>query len=284
MTLSGTEKLYLSPTAALVMQWASSLYKEGAAREFMANLDLSSADRLVSMCNRICPWYSEVIVNRKFFIKKLINDRMRSYPDSQVVYLGAGLSPLAIEVLEGRNHNSGHFFEIDIHSMESKKKLYEKVVPDISQDISCYHADITSGIFLNLLAKDDDFSKEKPSIIVVEGLSYYLSRKEMGKILSDFITDSRSNFVIVEYLIPYDSITPEKRYIPQQVFGLIKDFAGLSGIERYSADEMKRMFVERGGEIIGHYSMKEMERDRCGENKYFRDHGDWWIECVTGIL
>ncbi|HNX90394.1 MAG TPA: class I SAM-dependent methyltransferase [Candidatus Omnitrophota bacterium] len=284
MMSQNSEKLYLSPTAALVMKWASGLYCDGIAAEFLKTLDLSSADSLINMCNKICPWYGEVIMNRKVFIKKIVTERITAYPDSQIVYLAAGLSPLVMEVLAENPTVVSRVFEIDIHSMDKKKNIYERLIPDLSKKINCYHADIASGIFVNLLDKDSDFSKDQPTIVIMEGISYYLSRQEMEKILSDFVSTDRKNFIIIEYLLPDESVSPEKRYIAQQVFRLIKEFSGLRDIVKYTGGDLKNLFIARNGGLTGHYSMKEMEYARRGENKFFNSANSWWIECVTGIL
>ncbi len=89
-------KLKLETTAALVMKWALPLYQKSPAIEFVNRLDLSSGTELYEKCRSVCDWYDEVILNRKSFIKHLIEQRLtgdeRKY---QLIILAAGKSPMA---------------------------------------------------------------------------------------------------------------------------------------------------------------------------------------------
>jgi len=64
--------LRVAPTAALVMRWALPFYEKSPALRFAEQLDLSGGEQLYSGCSAICPWYGEVIQNRKYFMKKII--------------------------------------------------------------------------------------------------------------------------------------------------------------------------------------------------------------------
>jgi hypothetical protein len=36
--------------------------------------------------------------------------------------------------------------------------------------------------------------------------------------------------------------------------------------------------------VESHHTMREMERARLGRQQYFKDPGDWWIECLAARL
>ena len=101
--LEELNKLRLHPTAALVILWSLPLYSTGPppVREFLEMLDLSSGEDLVRRCDAICDWYGEVILNRKHFIKSLVEKLLaesenRVGKEMQIVILAAGKSPLAL--------------------------------------------------------------------------------------------------------------------------------------------------------------------------------------------
>jgi hypothetical protein len=62
----------LEHTAALVTSWAAPLYADGPTAAFIAQLDLSQGQELLARCRGVCPWYDEVICDRKHFISHLI--------------------------------------------------------------------------------------------------------------------------------------------------------------------------------------------------------------------
>ena len=66
------EKMKLEYTAALVTSWAAPLHADGPTAAFIAQLDLSQAQELLARCHGVCPWYGEVICDRKHFISHLI--------------------------------------------------------------------------------------------------------------------------------------------------------------------------------------------------------------------
>jgi len=148
------DKLKLEPTAACVMKWAMKLYKNGIVLKFINQLDLSTGENLFAKCNADCKWHEEVILNRKFFIKQLIEQRLSAAESKyQIVIPAAGKSPLSLELLE-RNHSKIHrIFEIDISGMEDKKILYDRICPDISNKLLCLTADIVSPNIANMLDK-----------------------------------------------------------------------------------------------------------------------------------
>jgi hypothetical protein len=67
----------LEHTAALVTSWAAPLHADGPTAAFIAQLDLSQGQELLARCNGACPWYGEVICDRKHVISQLIQRELR---------------------------------------------------------------------------------------------------------------------------------------------------------------------------------------------------------------
>jgi O-methyltransferase involved in polyketide biosynthesis len=276
--------LKLEPTASLVMRWALPLYEEGPVRNFIDQMDLSSGDELLSRCNQVCEWYGEVILNRKHFIKHQIKELLKArLGKSQVVVLGAGKSPLALELILECPSKIYRVFEVDISGMEDKKRLYETTEPRVLGMLRCITADITSSHLKAQLMETAMYSSDLPAIVVMEGISYYISRKALKNIFSTFRSGKR-NRMVIEYLHPYSEVGPSESKISEGIFSIIQDAAGMEVIRFYNDEDIKRLFEEAGGELIAACSMKEMEMARCGANKFFDQKRKGWIGCAAGKL
>lgn len=94
------EPFPVSDTAALVILWAGGYYeREPRVGTYLRRLDLSAGQELLERYNRICPWYGEVIINRKHFIKSTVEALVQnSAKPTCILNLGAGFSPLALEL------------------------------------------------------------------------------------------------------------------------------------------------------------------------------------------
>jgi O-methyltransferase involved in polyketide biosynthesis len=280
-------KLKLEPTAALVMKWAMKLYTNNEiVLQFMNQLDLSSGEDLFAKCDAICNWYEEVILNRKHCIKQLIERQLVATEcEYQLVFLAAGKSPLAIEVLM-KNYSKVHLiFEIDISGMDEKKKLYDEVCPNFSNKLKCITADISTNIVTMLDKLEIGYRNDISTIILFEGISYYLQKIEMKKIMTSCQSNNKKkNIIIIEYMVPCKYVDKKRRYIPKEIFRIIKDHTGIYEISCYTKDELQVYFNEGAGDMLECYSMVDMEFARIGTNSYFKKANDGWKEIVVGKI
>jgi O-methyltransferase involved in polyketide biosynthesis len=168
--------------------------------------------------------------------------------------------------------------------MEDKKRLYHKVCPELTDKLKCVTADITSPDILSVLDMPvNGYHHDIHSIIVMEGISYYLQKKDLQNIITRFRTDSE-NFLIIEYLIPYRYVNRARRQIPEDIFKVIQDNCGLSAVTSYTKNELRTLFLKNRGDLIASYSMADMELNRTGANVYFEKPSDGWIECAIGRI
>jgi hypothetical protein len=58
----------------------------------------------------------------------------------------------------------------------------------------------------------------------------------------------------------------------------------LTEISCYADNELKGYFREKARDLIGCYSMTDMEFARTGTNTYFKEKKDGWIECIAGKI
>ena len=277
------DKLRLEPTAALVMQWALRLYNEEAILQFLNQLDLSSGKTLFDKCHCVCNWYDEIILNRKSFIKHLIEQKLcAAEQEYQLVFLASGRSPLPIEILLSYSSKVYRIFEVDISGIEEKKKLCLELFPEFLEKLKCVNADITSPSILGILDRAEiGYRPDLPTIIIMEGISYYLRKQELNNIIAMFQRE-KTAFFIIEYLVPYRCIDQARRSIPKEIFRIIQEDCGLDGITSYTKKELRGFFQENGGDLIASYSMMDMELARTGDNAYFGKPSDGWIECIVG--
>ncbi len=281
-----SEKLRLHPTAALVMFWSLPLRARGPvqAHKFVEMLDLSSGKDLLRRCDAICDWYGEVILNRKHFIKSLVEKLLAESEEvgkqMQLVILAAGKSPLALELLLENPAKISKIFEVDLAGLEEKKRLYSRIAPDHTEKLRCLTADIASEDLLDRLA-GEGFDPKAPAIVLMEGISYYLPKKNLEGIVSKFRSGGKNHF-IVEYLVPCSEVKAARRKIPKGIFSLIRSEAGTDGTRCYTEGELSSLFRRAGGREISCIEMSEMELLRLGFNKRFSERGDGWIECFLG--
>ena len=277
--------LKLSDTAALVMSWSLPLYMQGLARSYVECLDLSAGNSLLTSCNQVCSWYQEVILDRKYFVRCLVEKVLWSYDQEpwQIVIPAAGVSPLSLELLTADASHIARIFEIDISEMEEKNALYRSILPTLYSKVRHITGDITAPDFVQTL-KNAGHRSELPTIVLIEGISYYISREDLSCLIGAFLSEQQKNKIIIEYLLPCSSISEERRAIPQGVFGTIKYHAGLQHIRCYTADEIGVLLQGVGGTTLVHYSQGDMERARTGTQIRFQRIQDGWIGCSLASL
>ena len=276
-------KLKLEPTSALVMQWIKNALRDDIVQKFIQYLDLSSGEELYNKCNSICDWYSEVIVNRKYFISEYIKKEIENSDEEVVVInLAAGKSPLALQVLEKHSGKIDMVLEIDVAGMGAKKELYDKHFSEFSQKIKCITADITSQILLSSLnSLLHEYYKNHKCIIVLEGVSYYLSKSNIENIVSSLKSKNKNNLFVFEYLVPAEHISEGKKHIAQNVFEVIQQFAGLKNITSFTFENVTEIFSNAEAELKSASSLFEIEKLRLGRNEFFKTKEESWIEfCV----
>jgi hypothetical protein len=276
----------LEPTAALVMDWAKDLYRTGSASAFCSSLDLSAGQRMKRECDEVCPWYPEVMMNRKWFIRHLASG-MVSAADGpcRVIIPAAGKSPLALELLDLHPDKIVEIVETDIAGMDEKRRIYDAVAPAAAGRIRCVHADLydregTRKAVDGAGQNDPDL----PTFIVLEGISYYVPPAVMSRVISLFASKSRHNTVILDYLFPCRLVREDRRYISRGIWSIIHRDCNFRATITYSPEDMKDTLIGAGCDQVRHYPMHDMERLRTGGNRFFPSAADGWIQISTASI
>lgn len=269
----------VSDTAALVMLWADQYYQQNPLiRTYLQRLDLEAGRSLFERYNLICPWYSEVIINRKHFISNTVRSMVNSTPGkTTIVNLGAGFSPLALELADLLTPECS-FIEIDECGMDRKQALYPCLIPDRSDFISSIKADITDCHTLEqALLQDNDGHL----IVVMEGLTYYISRDRMAGVLSTLSGIPGEQGLVFEHLKPCRLIREERRFIPETIFSHVRDYTALDSMTTYTEGEIRGLIAPDF--TCFYFDMDEMEKRRTGAYTYFPTPDSGWLSCAVAM-
>ena len=278
-----TDPCPVSDTAALVMLWASNYYAtQPVMGAYLKRLDLSAGQPLLERYNTICPWYSEVIINRKHFIKSTVealvgNDAKRTV----IVNLGAGFSPLALE-LSPLLCDRVRFIEIDMRNMSRKHELYAELVPDRCGFISVIEADIADIASLeDVLKHEIEDPARTRLIVVIEGLTYYIRRPVMEQVLASLSGLVPDLHIVFEHLKPCRLVSDERRFIPYWIFSHVRDYTSLDRMTTYSKEDIRVMLGP--GFSLNYSDMDVMEKRRTGTCKYFPVPDSGWLSCAVAV-
>ncbi len=273
----------VADTAALVMLWARDYYRTmPLVGEYLAMLDLSRGRGLLEHYHHICPWYPEVIVNRKHFIKNRVEELIGTgEKPAVIVNLGAGFSPLALElapVLSDRIR----FIEIDRSNMQAKHLLYSRLVPGQSGFITSVESDVAdTAALVRILEKEcGDLSRIR-LIVVMEGLSYYIERPVMEQVLASLSALAPDLGIIFEHLKPCRQVHKERRYIPYGIFSHVREYTGLDRMTTYTEEEIRALLEPAFS--CSYYNMDRMESGRTGTNRYFPAPDAGWLSCAVAV-
>lgn len=275
------EPFPVSDTAALVMLWAGGYYeREPLVGTYLRRLDLSTGQELLERYNRICPWYAEVIINRKHFIKSTVEALIqnRAKP-TRILNLGAGFSPLALE-LSTLLGDRTRFIEMDMRNMSHKQQVYSELVPDLGRFISCIEADIADTACLEeTLHREMGEPAQTRLIVIMEGLSYYIERPAMERVLESLSTLAPDLSIIFEHLKPCRLISEERRFIPHGIFSHVRDYTNLDRMTTYSEDDIRAILGP--GFSLRYCDMDAMESGRTGSCRYFPTPDAGWLSCAV---
>ncbi len=236
----------------------------------MNQLSLDEGKVLHDRCNEGFQ-YSEVIKNRKFGVMHLIEKCMADYRgDQQIVIAGAGFDALGIELLDLYSHI--HVFELDQDNMARKAAMVAQLSNEPDRRISFIQVDLlnTPNVYEELSAHGWEYLK--PTLLVLEGISYYLSTESIQELVHVVRPDS----VIFEFLKQDKDIAIHRLPIPQRVFGLISDLCGLPHINKFDRLQVENLFDNMSMECG--CTMTQLERMRTGANTFFPTENSGWIE------
>jgi len=270
--------IHISGTSALVLLWGGrEAYKSKLAQKYLEQLDLSSGYELYNECNKIWEPYHEILRNRKYGVFSLVESILKEDSDYQVIILAAGVAPLSLDIIE--RFPDTKVFDIDIENMQMKKKLFEEVNDGkFNDNIQFIESDITNTDILKQSLIKHGWDKNKKSIVIAEGISYYISEDELWKAFSLFRSADKSNFIILESRVPQEKVCEDRRDIQERVWEYLTSALTLKFVTRYFDEKVKEHADKINAEVIEKHTMKDIEMLRFGRNEIFPTDDSGWIE------
>lgn len=270
--------IHISGTSALVLLWGGKeAYKSKLAQKYLEQLNLSSGYELYNECSKIWEHYNEILRNRKFGVFNFVESILSEDSDYQVVILAAGIAPLSLDIIE--RFPDAKVFDIDIENMQMKKKLFHEVSEGrFNNSVQFIESDITNKDILKQSLVNHGWDKNKKSIVIAEGISYYITEDELWKAFSLFQSQDRSNFIILESRVPQEKVCEARRDIQERVWQYLTSALTLKFVTRYFDEKVKEYADKINAEVIEKHTMKDIEMLRFGRNEIFPTDDSGWIE------
>lgn len=273
-----TASIQLADTSAFVILLTKDgIHTSQNSRKYMSMLDLSSGKKLYQECMRVWPHLDELVLNRKSAILQEAKSRIQDNHIEQVAIFGSGMDALSLEIIS--ENDFVKVYEIDAHQMEHKQVLIDRVTHNTGR-ITCVTADLNRPDEVMTGIGNAGWDKSKPSILVLEGISYYLKPEALLDIIERF-SENAVNHIIVEYIVPGHMIDKERAHIPDTVFGIIQQtVSGGLKIERLTYDNIRQLAKAVGGTDSRRHTMHGIEKRRTGKNRFFPTESSGWVEVV----
>jgi len=283
----------MSSVSSLILLWARPpAYTSPAATAYLRLLDLSDGEELLSRCDTIWPQYGEVIKNRKSQILNLVLNEAGGRRKSQAVVFGSGVDALSLEVAS--REDGVTVYEVDRDGMDAKQRLITRCAGRrISSRICCVTADLVDADAVMAALRGNGWQESMPSILVFEGISYWIPERRLFGLISRFATSDRSNTLVLEYLVRRNLIADDRAHIPELVFGEVqKEIRSETAQSRRGpAPSPARYDTARIQDLLGDattvtdvFTLRDMERGRIGRNVYFETDKSGWIEVCRAAL
>ena len=249
-------------TSALVLLWTKqSIYDSVAAKKFFRKVNLDAGEPLRKELEIKGLNLPEEITNRKYGVKKFCTNFLKACPDGQVVFLGAGLDPKSLDVAEAFPNSS--IFDVDMENMDVKEQITKEIQGP--KNIRFCNADIGACEEMKTTLKNHGWNENKKTLLVAEGISYYVPKVVFKKALNSLKTHDGG--IILEYSIPHEEF-PRQGYkiFFEKLQQLLKTNEQICC---YSVDEVNLLSEELGGNIVKTMDQTMLEKERTGKNAFY---------------
>jgi len=274
--------MLISATSALVLNWTSKeIWKTSNARNYFDSLDLSEGDDLFQEFSELENYMlTQGVTNRKYFVRKqAVAFLERCHTDSQpcqVIILAAGISPLSVEL--ATLFPGIVIFDVDKHGMKEKSQFLKNLYTPI-RFVTC---DITDIGLLDETLKQYGWNPADPTLVIIEGIVYYLTESDLKNILGFF--GEHHAKLIGDFVLKPEYVHENNRVFGVEVFRKIKEFVGLDFVNFYSPDHFMSLLRECGFSKAQRFTMDEIQWERTGKKEPFALKDSGWITLVTDGL
>ncbi|MCY3594386.1 MAG: class I SAM-dependent methyltransferase [Bacteroidetes bacterium] len=250
-------------TSAFVLSFANQeIYRGAAARTLLSSVDLSAADPIRAQFEDIHDEITMEILNRKYGVAQCCRKYLDENPTAQVIHLGGGLDPLPIDLAE--SYPKAHFFDVDMANMSLKEEINQKLGgPDVSF-LTANLADIPS---LTEILSNAGWDSDAPTLLVSEGISYYIPKEVYRHTLTSLQTSS--GCLVFEYSVPDHILVGVPK--AEIVFDFFERFTALLNMpiqmQRYDDPEVRDLAAGMNGEVVDILTQHQLEFSRTGRNE-----------------
>lgn len=283
MNIPSSSKFKIAPTASLVLSLASEVYKDGnISQAYFENIDHPDTALFEQPILESYQHINAVAVIRKRFIRHLFARYADLFPVFQVCILGAGLDPLSLYLLERYDEKISNIFEVDKTFMDEKRGMYKKLIGD-NDKLKLMTYDVTDTASLLEELKKSGHHQSHPTIFVMEGLIYYISRDKLGTMLEKLKTSDKRNHFILEYGLPFEDVPENDRDGCRNLIRSMEQNTGWP-MQTYHRSDIMGLLHFFGCDINTVDSVRSMEDQLAIKNKIFNQDGEGLIEITSFAL
>ncbi len=270
--------MLISATSALVLNWTSKeIWETKNAREYFNSLDLSEGKPLYNAFEAIENYMlTQAITNRKYFVRNNTVEFLREFEhekkNGQVIILAAGISPLSVEIASLFPKTT--VFDVDKYAMPEKEKYLKNICPNI-KFIEC---DITNIDLLKTKLTQFGWDTGTPTIVVIEGIIYYLLETDLKNILVFFANHKAR--LIADFVLKPECVHVKNRIFGVEVFRKISEMIGLEFLNFYEPDYFMALVEECGFKNPKRHKMDEIQKERTGQKDPFDFEEPAWVSMV----
>src|SRR5439155_20107651 len=161
--------------------------------------------------------------NRKFFVRKCALEFLEQCKTEnvigQVIILAAGIDPLSVEIAS--LYPQSVVFDVDKYSMNEKEKYLNDVCPNI-RFVEC---DITNIELLKEKLIANKWNNKQPGILILEGITYYLTEDNLRAILKFF--SGNISKLACDFGISPECVDEQNRMFGMEIVSKITETVGL---------------------------------------------------------
>lgn len=191
-----------------------------------------------------------------------------------MIISGAGYSMLGIELAS--LFPGVRVFEIDSSGMREKRGMVEGLAFAAGSSLHCLEVDVEDHAGLRDILSGAGWDAGVPSLTIVEGLSYYVTRESA---LGQWRSLAAGSRVVFEYLVPYAEVKAERRDIPRLVFEEIMQYCSL--MREFSFWREEEVRREPGFVVERCHTLADIEAFFGDGQRVFPARGDGWIEIAV---
>ena len=262
----------LEPTAAFVLHYSKSIYKNNLIKQYLEYIDFSSANSIIVMCEekKISHLLHEAMCSRKFIITRLVLNALEENNYEQIVIFASGKSPISLELLLN-NKKQLTIFELDNASFNEKRNIFKKLLDKNKfNKLNFLETDITDSKLIHKL-ENYNFDKKKRTILIFEGITHYIDKKAYFKLLQKFSNNTKNKFII-EYAPEISRLSDDYQFAVKEVFNFIEKNYYSAKMTNYSKNEFVNFFKSINGEVNQIYDLEMISSMRKSEKYKFENN------------